>query len=154
MIQRIQSIYLFLCSLTVALMFCWPLAFIKGYSEEFSLTTQGIFLINGEQKESTLIIAAFLILEILFSLSIIFFYKKRSLQIILGKLNLLFLTLLIGVVFYYADRAKLLTGLPNDSLVNYQLPCLFPVISIILNYLAIRAIKKDDDLVRAADRLR
>lgn len=154
MIQRIQSVYFFLSLLAVGIMFFVPLASIVGYSEVFTLSATGTFNSKGELLESawpvTLLIAA----EVVFSLVIIFLFKKRNLQMLLGKLNLLILTLLIALVFFYADHAKALSGLPNDTLVNYSFACLLPVISIILNYLAIRAIKKDEDLVRAADRLR
>ena len=36
----------------------------------------------------------------------------------------------------------------------YKLPIVFPVINIILTYLAIRAIGRDEALVRSLDRLR
>lgn len=153
MIQRIQSIYLFLSVLAIAAMYFLPLAQITGYSEEFYLKAVGIYK-GGEELESTFFISALLAVEIGFTFFIIFFYKKRNRQMMLGKLNLLVLTVLIAVVFFYADYAKSLTGLPKDTLVNYQFACILPVISIVLNYLAIRAIKKDEDLVRAADRLR
>ncbi len=154
MIQRIQTIYLMLAVAAIAAMPFLPLAEIKGYSDEFILDAKGIYKINGEYLQSAIAISLLIALEIFFTLFIVFQYKKRNRQMMLGKLNLLILTILIAVVFFYADYAKTLTGLPKDTLVNYQFACILPVISIILNYLAIRAIKKDEDLVRAADRLR
>ena len=154
MIQRIQTIYLMLAVAAIAAMPFLPLAKITGYSETFILDAMGIYKNSGERMESAFAISILIILETFFTFTIIFLYKKRNRQMMLGKLNLLVLTILIAVVFFYADYAKTLTGLPKDTLINYTFACLLPVISIILNYLAIRAIKKDDDLVRAADRLR
>lgn len=154
MIQRVQTIYLVLAVAAIAAIFFLPLAHITGYSEEFYLNASGIYKSSGELVESAFIISGLLAVELLFILLVIFLYKKRNRQMMLGKLNLLILTALIAVIFFYADYAKSLSGLPEDTLVNYEFACLLPVIAIILNYLAIRAIKKDEELVRAADRLR
>ena len=161
MIQRIQTIYLLLSVAAIAAMFFFPLAQITGISEEYFLKVTGIYNSIDQLGSSYLCLSFFpisglLALEIIFTLTIIFLYKKRNRQMMLCKLNLLILTVIIAVVFFYADYVISLTGLPlpKDTLVNYKFTCLLPVISIILNYLAIRAIKKDDDLVRAADRLR
>lgn len=154
MIQRIQTLYLILSAAAIAAIYFLPLAQITGYSEAFYLNASGIYKASGELLESTFIISSVLAVELLFTVLIIFLFKKRNRQMMLGKFNLLILTVLIAVVFFYADYAKSLTGLPKDTLVNYEFACLLPVISIILNYLAIRAIKKDEELVRAADRLR
>ena len=154
MIQRIQTIYLFLSVLAISAIFFLPLAQIMGYSEEIFLKSTGLYTSGGEKIENALPISILLALEIIFTLVIIFLYKKRNRQMMLGKLNLLILTLLIAVIFFYGDHARSLSGLSNDSLVNYKFACLLPVFSIILNYLAIRAINKDEDLVRASERLR
>lgn len=159
MIQRIQSIYLLLSALAITAMYFLPLALIPGSSEEFYLNAGGIG--SAENAENLPLIHinflplfGMMLLEIIFTLIIIFQYKKRNRQMMLGKANLLILTALIAAVFFYADYAKTFAGLPKETIVNYQFACLLPVLSIILNYLAIRAIKKDEDLVRAADRLR
>lgn len=154
MIQRIQTIYLFISAAAIAAIYFLPLAQITGYAEAFYLKAAGIYKSSGEQVENTFIISGLIVLEVFITFLIIFLYKKRGRQMMIGKLNLLILTALIAVIFFYADYAKTLTGLPKDTLVNYEFACLLPVISIILNYMAIRAIKKDEDLVRAADRLR
>lgn len=154
MIQRIQSLYLLISAALVALMYFMPYASITGYSDEILLNSRGIFKSSGEMVEGSALFLIAIGIEVLFTLAIIFQFKKRNRQMLLAKFNLLLMTIIIAVVFFYADYAKALTGLPKDSIVNYEVTCLLPVISIVLNYLAIRAIKKDEDLVRAADRLR
>ncbi|PJA07334.1 MAG: hypothetical protein COX70_07125, partial [Flavobacteriales bacterium CG_4_10_14_0_2_um_filter_32_8] len=94
-------------------------------------------------------------LIVLITLFIIFLYKKRQLQLKLAKLNILLVALQIAAIVMYSDTAKSAVG-PNvnDVMVSLKLGAIIPVITIILTYLAIHFIKKDDDLVRAADRLR
>ena len=92
----------------------------------------------------------------LLALTTIFLYKKRQLQIKLCKLNLLLVTIQIAALVLYIDVAKegISPTSPNDVLIGVKLGTFIPLISFILLYLATRFIKKDEDLVRSADRLR
>ena len=82
----------------------------------------------------------------------IFLYKNRQVQMKLGKLNILLLSVLLALMFYYSDSIGNTIG--ADVKTNYQPAVIFPVVALILVFLANRAIKKDEDLVRSADRLR
>ena len=78
----------------------------------------------------------------------IFLYKKRMLQIRLTLFNML---VLVG---YYVTLVIFVLNLKGDaSFVPSWTVCL-PLISIILSWLAIRAIGKDEMLVKAYERLR
>ena len=86
----------------------------------------------------------------LFALITIFLYKNRNLQIRLSNLNMLVICIFIGTVFYFADHSK-----ANEVLVvHYAVGCYFPLIQLVFTFLAMRAIRKDELLVRSADRLR
>lgn len=152
MIQRIQTVYWLLSSMAIACMFFLPLASIA--IDEFHLQAGGVYNAGGGKVAGTALISVLLAIEIIFTFTIIFLYKKRGRQMMMAKLNLLLLTLLIAVIFFYTDYVKLQLNLSKESLVSYEFAALLPVVAIVLNYLAIRAVKKDDDLVRAADRLR
>jgi hypothetical protein len=78
----------------------------------------------------------------------IFMFKIRVLQIRLCIYNMLFLAGLMGVVLF------VLYTVQNVSTVSFRLPAVFPVISIILHYLAFRGIRKDELMVQALSRLR
>ena len=94
-------------------------------------------------------------LILLVAVSTIFLFKNRSLQMKLGKLNILLIAFQIAAIVMYSDTVRTDIGPnANDVSISFKLGAIIPVISLILTYLAIRFIKKDDNLVKAADRLR
>ena len=143
MVQRIQSVYLLLVAALSAALF-----FVTIYSvetagtaapavQEFKVPSNTIYLILNS-------IAG------LMALVTIFLYKNRSMQIRLSNLNMLIICIFIGTVFYFADHSKA----DASSLVHYSIGCYFPLIQLVFTFLAMRAIRKDEALVRSADRLR
>ena len=61
----------------------------------------------------------------------------------------------IAAIVMYSDRVKeLMETEVNDVVMGFKFGAIIPVLSLILTYVAIRFIKKDDNLVRSADRLR
>jgi len=92
----------------------------------------------------------------LLALVSVFLYKKRQLQIKLCKLNILLVAIQIAAIVLYIDVAKetISPTSPNDVLIGIKYGAIFPIFSLIFLYLSIRFIKKDEDLIRSADRLR
>ena len=89
------------------------------------------------------------------SITTIFLYKNRKLQITLCKLNLLFYLCVIFTVFYSGENAlNYIINLGLEGELNYKLGSILPIVSTILIFLGSRAIKKDEELVRSADRIR
>jgi hypothetical protein len=82
---------------------------------------------------------------------IILRYKNRDLQMKLCFINIALMLVLFAAVFYYYNIIKSSLLLINSSI---TVAALFPVVSIILCFLAYKTIKKDDELVKSADRLR
>lgn len=94
-------------------------------------------------------------ITILLSIAIIFLFKNRQLQIKLSKLLLLLLTFQVVAIFVYLDASKAFLNPTKFPLeIHYKIGMFLPFISLILSYLTIRFIKKDEKLVRSADRLR
>ena len=88
----------------------------------------------------------------IFSLSAILLYKNRPLQIRLCNFNMLTQIVFVMVVFFfYAAKIKTMTGIDPDY--NYT-GMGVPLVSILFLVLASQAIRKDDSLVKSADRLR
>jgi len=112
----------------------------------------------GEHQVSLMdfwLLAVFVGCASVMSLVTIFLYKNRKLQITLSKLNLLLYLGVIFVVFYTGDNAlNHIRTLGLEGELSYKLGAVLPLISVILIFLASRAIKKDEDLVRSADRIR
>ncbi len=137
MIQRIQSIYLLIVSI-LAIVFCfYPIANINEQVLKFS-------------KFIILDIISIIIATIAFVS--IFLFKKRMLQIRINSFNiiLMFFQLILSGIWVYLSAE----GFNNIKTFSLNLSAILPIINIILSYLAIRAIGKDEAMVRAVDRIR
>ncbi len=134
MIQRIQSLYLILTSLFQGLgLFFYP----------------NRLLYNGE---AVLFSQHFLMLVILILMTIgptlvVFLFKNRQLQFVLNRL-LILVTMLVWAV-HVVGYVKL-----EATAFSQVMPMLIYLSNIVLLVLANKAIKRDEDLVRAADRIR
>ena len=110
----------------------------------------GVTLANGT-FQSTWGLFGILLLSAIIAFCTIFLFRNRMLQV---RMTIFSSLLLIG---YYIAFFVFMFMLKNDlDAMNFQLGwalCL-PVICIILNYLAFRAIYRDELMVKAADRLR
>ncbi len=157
MLQRIQTIFLVLVVILGVLFSFLPILGFMGYETNYVMNAYKTVAVD----DATIIIAKNMGVGVmqglvfLVALGTIFLYKNRSLQMKLSKLNILLLALQIAAIVMYSDAIKTAIGPnANDVLVSFKFGSVIPVISLILTYLAIRFIKKDDSLVRSADRLR
>lgn len=142
MIQRIQSVYLLVVSVLFAVLAFTPLA-------SFSLAGKSVLITDSSLLICYYLLVSLAVVVAALALTTIFLYKKRMVQVKLSFLNLVLILAtypLMAIYLFIARSADL------DFHVN--LVVLFPLISAILNYLAIRAIKKDEELVRSVNRIR
>jgi hypothetical protein len=131
MIQRIQTVYLLLVAGLMASMLFLPVATIESVDAiHWSFSVESV-------------------LTALLALAAIFFYKKRPLQItfcyiILGLLVLFYLNIFFDL------------WLPNrgNAGLKIEVSAVFPFFALVLDILALYAIRKDEKLIRSADRLR
>lgn len=150
MIQRIQTLYLLIVTVLLIVAMCIPVGsfvYADGTASEF--TNLGVYLQSGCDS-SPWGMFAILLLSAIISFATIFLFKNRMLQI---RMTVFSSVLLIGyyltfIVFMFILKGRL------DAGFHLSWGLCLPLISIILNYLAIRAIGKDEILVKAADRLR
>ena len=142
MIQRIQSLYLLLAALISAILFYIPL-FEMPVSDAGTLPRQ--FMITSNALLLILSSAAGI-----FSFAVIFIFKNRSFQLKACRLILIVVFVMIGLLFYTSDTIS--NGL--DQKVVFKAGTYLPLLQVVFIFLAHRAIKKDDELVRSADRLR
>ena len=144
MLQRIQTVYLLIIvALTVATLFL-PLAVLQQGDALFSFDASGLSTMIGEPE---LLYPAWG----LFALTAIFLYKKRILQIRLCVFNAL---LILGFYGFFAFLIYSLKGDMEGASVSVKIALSFPLVNLILDYLAIRNIGADEALVRSLDRLR
>lgn len=145
MIQRKQSIWLVLAAFVLGLLFIFP------YGLQ-SLTAGGETVLNA--RNSMLLMVATPI-GILFNLFVIFQFKNRPQQIkfiyLAMVLNLIFIALMVFDAQFSSPDKKLAIGLLGTQL---YIGIFVPVVSMILQWLAIKGIQQDERLIRDADRLR
>ncbi len=143
MIQRIQTIYLLLISVLIGQLFLFPPVIFYKEAEVIALSI-------GKTEPEVLPLTILFGLIVLISFITIFLFKKRILQIRLTIFNTVLMLgsvgLLTYIVYQFAEA--------DSYLVEFKIFCSFPLITIILAYLTIRAIGKDEALVRSLDRIR
>ena len=153
MIQRIQSLYLFVAGLFYFIYWFFGLEWYeKGYPIiiEFFNYAKGIDVI--------LVIISFipLIISVLCLLTILLF-KSRRIQIRLSLINFRFslIMCLFTVFYFYHALIELIDLMPSVFLEYLMYAAIFnPFLCSYLIFHALKSIRKDDDLVSSIDRIR
>jgi len=155
MLQRIQSIYLFLASLALFALFLFPLVhnvYVAG--KPITVMVTGVYQdLNGQNTHTEFfmgITIATAVLAVL-PLAIIFLYKNRKQQTAICYSTLL---AIVGYSFWLSQAVKGIMGDVQIDTHNWGIGLFLSSISMLLILLALRAIKADDKLVKSADRLR
>lgn len=145
MIQRIQSLYLLGSFVLIALMFFFPLANLSTAEQSYQFLYRGIPAVYIAYP-----VAVLLSVVALISLVSIFLFKKRMLQIRLTIFNMVCMFGAMGLIYYSINnQAKTLLAITDYSIVNA-----FPLVALVLSYLALRNIGKDEAMIRSMDRIR
>ncbi|NPA68773.1 MAG: DUF4293 domain-containing protein [Chlorobi bacterium] len=149
MIQRIQSLWLFIATVAAVLTYFFPVIELNSdkslmiYSFD-SITFAGITGLI----QSGYIIAALLGIIALLSFVTIFLYKNRVLQMRLCVfISLLDIILIILITLFSVNQTK-------SPAAAIGLSAILPLIIFIFVLMARRAILRDELLVKAADRIR
>ena len=149
MIQRIQSVYLLVVTILMVICMCNPVGSIVASTNEISeFGNLFIILPDGTKDYSTWALFIILLIVAGLSLGTIFLFKKRMLQI---RLAIFSIVMMVG---YYLALLAYIFLLAEDTTFSASWTVCLPLVGIILNWLAIRAIGADEALVRAYDRLR
>ena len=133
MIQRIQSLYIFLYIV------------IKCFLLYMSLTFKSLFHFFINKVD---LVSSVLILLIIFSIVTLLSFKKRKTQI-----KLMYFLITLQLLFMIS--ISIFTYMEVDSLIflqNYQ-TILF-IVGLLLLLLCLRGIKKDQNLIESIDRIR
>jgi len=158
MIQRIQTVYLALAFIAIALLFAFPLAqfFAENGAYIFSVTGLKNMVPGEPEAFSSLIFLPILLLAIgiaLLVLVAIFSFKNRPYQVKLTNFGVIFSVILIlSIFFIYVPMIEKKISIVPDYSKSWGI--YIPLIVLVLIVMANRAIKRDERLVRSADRLR
>jgi hypothetical protein len=162
MLQRIQTVFMFLAIVAGVLIFFFPISIYISDTDYLIFFIHMIRDISPEPFDEmassgfhfdqwfTLPLAAGQLLIVILLFVSIFRFRKRILQIRLNSLNIFLNVLLVGGVFYYSTLLENETG----ATAQYGIGAVFPLITIILLFVANYHIRKDEKLVRSANRLR
>lgn len=157
MIQRVQTIWLFLSGLVLLGLFVFPYVnYIDLVGLGKRIYVSGVYAYANnivERQESYLLQAILTVLLSIFSIFIIFKFKNRKLQIKLIYVQMV-LIVLLGVWMYMSANNVLTTSNQSLGADNIGIGFFLLPISIIFLALAIGGIRKDEKLIKSADRLR
>lgn len=155
MLQRIQSIYLLLASLVLFALFLFPLAHnVYVNNKPVNITVSGIYQdVNGQNiySEHFTAITAVTVIVALIPLIIIFLFNNRKQQIALCYSMIL---VLFGYSYWVAQAVKKAAGEIVIDTHNFGIGLFMSSLSIICILAALKAIQRDEKLVKSADRLR
>lgn len=154
MIQRIQTVYLLIIVILMITTLFLPLANLMIGNSYFTFDVTGLSAATNDQIEliypSWALFALSAIIALIAMITI-FLFHKRILQIRLCIFNAILLLGFYGLFIYQIWDIKQTV----DSMEFFgKIALTFPLICLILNYLAIRNIGADEVLVRSLDRLR
>lgn len=152
MIQRVQSVWLFLAGLTLFLLLILPIVTNNTSTGQIWLQVGGIYeKTNNITRQTATYTALFggTILAGVVCLATIFLFNNRALQKRITLLSILLIVLLIAALINYA------LNIPGGIVgATFNVGAYLPVLSVIFCGLAFRGIRKDEQLIRSADRLR
>lgn len=135
MIQRVQSIYLSIA----ALLNCICVSYLSLWQRD------GVWI---RVADSTVFLSLFSLSAVL-ALAAVFLFQRRKLQLVSNRINLLLNLVLLGLLI--DDLMHLPSGL-TDS--HKGVALLIPLCTMVFLVMANRCIKRDEALVKSADRIR
>ncbi|MBB6328645.1 glucan phosphoethanolaminetransferase (alkaline phosphatase superfamily) [Algoriphagus iocasae] len=158
MIQRVQSIFLFLVAAAMGVtlgMDLWHQV-IADSGESFTLTA--LFLEKYDNSgevilsESKWYIAALASFVGFLAIISIFQYRNRGRQMMLNMVNSLLMVGLVATIFLTTNGINSELGANDNG--QYQIGFWAVLAAMVCNMLANRFIRKDEALVRSVDRIR
>lgn len=155
MIQRIQTVFLFLSAIIAGVLFFVPIALFDHGTGFMALSIYGVenqvdALYFGATYALPLLILGILMTVVPFVT--IFLYNRRELQLKLSSLNVFLNAIFCGLIFlYYFSNVQ--ETIASET-ISYSFGTYIPLINMVLSVLAMRWIRKDIELVKSVDRLR
>lgn len=153
MIQRIQSLYMFLAIAAIVLTFLIPIGKMADGVITADVTPYGVYdsQANVRMVPDDYLFYIPLALALILTVLSFFSYNDRKAQIKYLKLTFfLFAVTFVLMALYINDVQSVLQGMTFSLSAGF----FFPLLSVVFNWLAAKAIRKDENLVRSVDRIR
>lgn len=155
MIQRAQSIYLFLVVVLMSFFLLFPIAdLVTQNNVTLKLYSHGLKKItNGESQKlmSTLALMILAVAIAIINFYNIFLFHKRTTQMRLCVYNILLMMGLVVLSFYYF---RVVNKAYEITYHHFKIAAILPVFCIVLNIMAFSGIRRDELLVKTYERLR
>ena len=155
MLQRIQSLFLGLAALLMGILLVVNIWDKVSGAEHVSLSAfRMVYSVNGEEKQTvfTFAIAILGVISSTLSLVSLFTYKNRLRQMLFGLINTLLIGATLGLIIYYSMEGEKMIAMSTKG--SFGPGMIIPAIALVCNMLANRFIRKDENTVRSADRMR
>ncbi len=164
MIQRVQSVLLLVAAILLVAALFFPL-WSETDTQKLERAELNVYELRYEKinedgsrgelinVKQTFYLSIFLFVGAAIALFSIFQYKNRLRQIQLGALNSLVIagSFMVGY-FVYISKAEVLVNPSAQG--DFEIGFYLPIVALLCNSIANRFIRKDENLVRSADRLR
>jgi len=157
MLQRIQTLFLFCAFAATLACFFLPFWNYIGTNPDYTyqLSLFKVKLISGNSQLLTISTLPIIVLSSvsgLLSVISLFYYKKRIMQMKINNFNLLFTLILTVTVFLWIPY--MISEAIPEAVSQWQAGLISPLLTIVFLLLANIFIRKDENLVKSADRLR
>lgn len=151
MIQRIQTVYLFLNVIFYTIILFTPIASI---GDSYVLNVWMLKDTNGTVLAQTFYLGLTAVTIILISIFCIFSYKNRLTQNKLCVSLFVLIMLFIGLLFFIYPEFLIKKFVSESTAIKYSVWTILSVIPLASTMFANKAILKDEKKVRESDRLR
>lgn len=159
MIQRIQTVFLFLVAVAMVLEVSFPIweQFNADQTQMMVLSAWSLNTIDVQTKailtsENKIFIALLAIVSAGLAVFSIFQYKNRTKQMFVNMINSLVLVVNLALIIWISHSANQVFNPTEDGTFVFGFYAIFG--GMIMNLLANRFIRKDELLVRSVDRIR
>lgn len=155
MIQRLQSIFLFLVSILMGLTVFLPLWGKEEGTNKIQMNAMQMIQTAGDSvvmEQTTVYLAIIAGLTAILAFWNIFNFKNRRFQMKITLFCTLLIAIFIGASTFITYQAQNIFSPEIGG--AFGAGYFLPVGAILFNWLSLRFIKKDEDMVRSADRLR
>ena len=154
MIQRRQSLFLFVSLIALISLYFISFGSLSGKAGLFDIRFYGIVDVAAAETPQTVIVLwplmILLAVATLLNLLDIFLFSNRPLQMRVCGINI---TIVVGVAIMIL-AVNILSASRLEMDWHFPVACIVPLFSAVLHYLAYRRIGIDEAIVRSLDRLR
>jgi Domain of unknown function (DUF4293) len=158
MLQRIQTLLLAVVAIAMLATTALPMweKSSAALNEKVTLTSYALEYFKGTASASsanTMVIVILALISTCIAAFSITQYKKRMLQMTLGLINSILIAIILGYTFYQVFKVGIPMFEPENQ-GSYGAGFFATVLAMLCNMIANRFIRRDEMLVKSADRMR